>query len=58
MVTCEKVQKYPVGFTTESLFLDGWLCIKATDGMVVIGEFLGDSKQRGRGGGGRGYMDK
>ena len=22
MVTCEKVQKYPVGFTTESLSLD------------------------------------
>ena len=26
--------------------------------MVVIGESLGDSKQRGRGRGGRGYMDK
>ena len=43
MVTCEKVQKYPVGFTIEFLPL----CKNsATDGMVVIGESLGDSIQR------------
>ena len=59
MVTCEKVQKYPAGFTTESLLLyvmvmhNHW----ATD-KVFIGESLSDSIQRGRGRGGRGYMDK
>ena len=55
MVTCEKVQKYPFGSTTESLPLD---VNSATDGMVVMGESLGDSIQRGRGRGGRGNMDK
>ena len=60
MVTFEKVQKYPVGFTTESLPLDVMVMHinSATDGMVAIGESLGDSIQRGRGRGGRGYTDK
>ena len=30
----------------------------ANDGMVATGESLGESIQRGRGRGGRGYMDK
>ena len=55
MVTCEKVQKYPFGFTTEYR----WLRINsATDGMVAVGESLGDSIQRGRVRGGRGNLDK
>ena len=53
MVRCEKVQKYPVGFTTESLPLD---VMVTTDGMVAIGESLGDSIQRGRRRGGRGLL--
>ena len=57
MVTCEKVQKYPVGFTTESLPLDVMVMHSTTD-MVVIGEPLGDSLQRSRGRGGRGYLNK
>ena len=51
----KKYKNYPVGFTTESLHLD---VMVATDGMMVIGEFLIDSKQRGRGRGGKGYMNK
>ena len=55
----KKYKKYPVGFTTESIPLDVMVMhTLATDGMVVIGESLGDSIQRGRGRDGRGYMDK
>ena len=50
----EKYKKYPVGFTTESLSLDVRLCITSATGMMVIGESLGDSTQRGMGRGWRG----
>ena len=50
MVTCEKVQKYPVGFTTESLPLDMMVICKnsATVGIMAIGKSLGDCIQHGR----------
>ena len=54
MLTCEKVQKYPVGFTTESLPLDVIVMHKFS----VIGASFGDRLQRGRGSGERGYIDK
>ena len=46
MTACEKVQKYPNGFTTESI--DVMVCINQQL-MVFISESFGDSIQRGRG---------
>ena len=43
MVTYEKVQKYHVCFTTESLPLNVMVMHKFSNCMAVIGESLGDS---------------
>ena len=58
MVACGKVQKISCWFNNRILSLrrDGYAYIQLLT--VVIGESLGDSIQRGRGRGGRGYMDK
>ena len=53
MVTCEKVQNI---LLVPSLRRGGYTTIQLLT--VAIGESLGDSIQRGRGMGGRGYLDK